>query len=234
MTATRTAMVPVTGRHVRNARPARWATTEHVVYRHEPKVIPSFTYHSLPHACSGVANTLNDARTAHRSDMTSLLAVSRHELPPVVEHLEAVVAGMWIRAKVGAVHRDPYSDRMFLQTLLSDGHGPKELRVHLDALTSRGARPSLVIFEPDETVGALLDQMRAEDALLVVHSDPRTVLSWVTVFGPDATGGGNAVDLAGQAGLRRLPIADLTRAYAGAGLRDVRLPRQRLSNGVLT
>ena len=234
MTVARTTMAPVTRRHACNARLTRWSTTEHVVYRYEPKVIPSFTYHSLPHACSGVANTLNDARTSYRSDMTSLLAISPRELPPVVEHLEAVVAGMWVRAKVGAVHRDPHSDRMFLQTLLSDGHGPKELRGHLEDLTSRGASPVLVIVEPDETVGALLDQMRAEDALLVVHSDPRTVLGWVTVFGPDATGSGDAFDLADHTGLRRLPINDVTRAYAGAGLRDVRLPRQRLSNAGLT
>lgn len=234
MTVTRTTMEPVTRRHARNLRLACWATTGHVVYRYEPKVILSFTYHSLPHACSGVANTLNDARASYRSDMTRLLAVTHHDLPPVVEHLEAVVAGMWVRAKVGSVHRDPHSDRMFLQTLLSDGHGQKELRVHLQDLTSRGANPVLVIVEPDETVGALLDQMRDEDALLVAHSDPRTVLGWVTVFGPDATGAGDAFDLAEGTGLRRLPINDLTRAYAGAGLRDVRLPRRRRSNAGLT
>jgi hypothetical protein len=45
----------------------------------------------------------------------------RHELPPLVEHLEAVVADMWVRTEVGAVHRDPLGDRMFVQTLLSKG-----------------------------------------------------------------------------------------------------------------
>jgi hypothetical protein len=73
--------------------------------------------------------------------MTKLLDVSRDELPPVVEHLEAVVAGMWVRTKVGAVHRDPVSDRMSLQSLLSAGRAQDELRDQLQLATS--LRPSV-------------------------------------------------------------------------------------------
>ena len=210
------------------ARQARWATTQHVVHRYDPNGAPPITYHSMPHACTGGANTLNHARKSYRFSMSSRLAVSRHELPPVAEHLEATVAGMWVRTKVGAVHRDPRSDRMFLQTLLSDGHGQKELRVHVANVTSRGASPVLVIVEPHDTMGHVLDQMKADDALLIVHSDARTVLGWMTVYGPDAGGADEAFDLADQTGFRQLPIHDLTRACAAAGFRDVRLHRQQL------
>ncbi|HZA11029.1 hypothetical protein [Mycobacterium sp.] len=230
MTVTRTTMDPETRRHARAKRPVRWATTEHVVYRYNPGATPCFSFHSLPHGCIGVADTLNDARTSYRSCMTSLLALSRRELPPVAEHLEAVVAGMWVRAKIGAVHRAPHSDRMFLQILLSEGHGQAELRAHVEDATTTGAGPVVVIVEPDDTMGLVLDQMRAADALLVVHSDPRTVLGWVTVYGPDASGAGDAFHLANHAGFRQLSINEITRAYAGAGLRDVRLPRQLFSD----
>jgi hypothetical protein len=41
----------------------------------------------------------------YRSTTSGLLGMSRHELPPVVEQLEAVVVDMWVRTEVGAVHR---------------------------------------------------------------------------------------------------------------------------------
>lgn len=226
MTITSTTMDPVT--LAGPARPERWATTQHVIYRYDPVGTPPICYHSMPHTCTGGAATFNDARKSYRSDMTSLLAVERHGLPRVVEHLEGAVAGMWVRTKVGAVHRDPHGDRMLLQTLLSDGPGQKELRGHLETVTSRGASPVLVIVEHDDTLGAVLDQMRADDALLVVHSDARTVLGWVTIYGPDAGGADDALDLADDTAVRQLAIIDLTRAYAAAGFRDVRLRRHQL------
>jgi hypothetical protein len=72
--------------------------------------------------------------------MLELLGTSRHELPRVVAHLEAVVNGMWARAEVGAVHRGPSSDKMFLQTLLAEGAAQDALRHHLQGATNRGGR----------------------------------------------------------------------------------------------
>ncbi|MCW2685464.1 MAG: hypothetical protein JWR37_354 [Mycobacterium sp.] len=106
------------------------------MYRYVPEYVPSITYHSMRHARAGGANTLDDARKSYRSNMTKLLDVSRHELPPVVEHLEPVVAGVWVRTRVGAVHRDPVSDRMSLQSLLSAGRAQDELRDQLQLATS--------------------------------------------------------------------------------------------------
>jgi hypothetical protein len=72
-----------------------------------------------------------------------MLGVSRRELPPVVEHLEAVVADMWVRSEVGAVHRDPLGDRMFLQTLLSKGPAQDAMQADLRrATTNQAATPS--------------------------------------------------------------------------------------------
>ena len=95
-------------------------STEHV-FTATPRSVPFITFCSLPHGCTGGAATLDAARKMYRSTMSGLLGKSRHELPPLVEHLEAVVADMWVRTEVGAVHRDPLGDRMFVQTLLSKG-----------------------------------------------------------------------------------------------------------------
>jgi hypothetical protein len=191
--------------------PSHSATTEHIVYRYDPENTPSVTYHSVPHGRVGGANTLDDARKSYRSNVTRLLGVSRHELPPVVEHVEAVVAGMWVRTKVGAVHRDPVSDRMFLQTLLSAGPPQHALRDHLELATSRGATPVVVIVEPDDTLDAVLAQMRAEDVLLITHADTQNAVGWVALYGPDADGPDDARSIAAHTEIRTMPIEELTR-----------------------
>ena len=157
--------------------------------------------------------------------MMALLGTGRHELPPVIEHVECVVAGMWVRDRVGAVHRDPMSDRMFLQTLLSAGPGLDDLRAYLKAATKAGAKPVVVLVEPDDTLGAVLDQVRAEDALLVVHSDPQNMLDWVAIYGPDASGADDAVTVGHHTQRRTAPIVSLTRAYGAADGRAIRLRR---------
>jgi hypothetical protein len=204
------------------------AITEHVVYRYDPECVPSITYHSMPHMRVGGADTLDDARKSYRFTMTRLFDVSRHELPPVVEHLEAVVAGMWVRTKVGTVHRDPISGRMFLQTLLSAGPAQDELRDHLQLAASRGATPVVVIVEPDDTLDAVLAQMSAEDALLVAHADTQDAVGWAALYGPDAGGIEDARHIAEQAEVRTMPIEALTRACADADSRAVRLDQYRL------
>ena len=98
-------------------------------------------------------NTLADARASYRADLTGLLHVGKRELPPVIEHVETVVHGMWVREKVGAVHRDHAADRMFLQTLLADGQAQDELRAYLDRACGAGVEPVVVLTEPQDTVG---------------------------------------------------------------------------------
>jgi hypothetical protein len=49
---------------------------------------------------------------------------------------------------------------MFLQTLLSAGPAQHALRGQLELATSRGATPVVVIVEPDDTLDAVLAQMR--------------------------------------------------------------------------
>ncbi len=199
-----------------------------MVYRHDPDYVPSITYYSIPHARTGGANTLDDARKSYRSNMTNLLHVSRHELPPVVEHLEAVIAGMWVRTKVGAVHRDPVSDRMFLQTLLSAGRAQDELRQHLQLATRRGTTPVVVIVAPDETLEAVLAQMSAEDAFLVAHADTQDVVGWAALYGPDVDAVDDARDFADHTAVPTIPIATLTRACADADFRAMRVHPHQL------
>ena len=115
----------------------RTQEAEHVAYRYDADC-DEITFHSFPHGCTGCATTLDDARKAVRASMIELLGISRHELPRVVEHLEAIVDGIWVRTKVGAVHRDPSSDKMFLQTLLAAGAAQDALRHHLQGAADRG------------------------------------------------------------------------------------------------
>jgi hypothetical protein len=221
------ANVTVAALHQRPAsRPTRHrGQIEHVVYRYNGECSPSITFHSMPHACTGGADTLDEARNCYRSNMTALLGISRRELPSVVEHVECVFAGIWVRDRVGAVHRDTVNDRMFVQTLLSAGPRQDDLRAYLERATNAGAKLVVVLVDPDDTLGVVLNQMRAEDALLVVHSDPQDVLGWVAIYGPDACGADDAVNVDDYQALRTAPIVSLTRAYGVADRRAIRLRR---------
>jgi hypothetical protein len=207
-------------------------STEDVLFRYDPRNVPSITFYSLPHGCTGGAATLDAARKMYRSAMSGMLGVSRHELPPVVEHLEAVVADMWVRSEVGAVHRDPLGDRMFLQTLLSKGPAQAAMQADLRrAATNQAATPVVVIVEPYDAFGTVLDQMRVGDTVLVVHCDARKALGWVTIYGPNAEGADDIERIPTDGDLRTKPITFLTDACATGNRRAVRLQKCHLDAG---
>jgi hypothetical protein len=191
----------------------RWATTEHVVYAYHHGASPAITYHSVAHACAGRANTLDEARTSYRSDMAELRGAGQRELSSAVEHLEAIVAEMWVRDRIGAMRRDSMGERMFLQTLLSEGPAQCALRAHMERAASRGMRAVVVIVEPDDTVGSVLDQMRADDVLFVAHRDADTIVGWSALFGPEAGEADEAIRVPDNAGLRAMPVRELTRNH---------------------
>jgi hypothetical protein len=203
---------------------------ENIVYSYDPAYQPAIQYYSIPSSCSGGANTLDEARSSYRSDMAGLMGVSRYELPPVIEHLEAVVAGRWVRTRVGALHRDRISGRMFLQTLLSSGQAQDDLRAHLDAATAASSAPVVLIVEPEDTLGTVLDQMTPRDALWVTYSESQNVVGWVAIYGPEADGIDNIPHTFHDAGLRNMPIDAFARAYACADSRTVRVRPYPLPN----
>jgi hypothetical protein len=205
-------------------------STEHVLFRYEPRGTPPISFYSIPHGWTGGAETLDAARKIYRSSMRELFGKPRHELPRVVEHLEAVVAGMWVRTEMGAVHRDPLNDRMFLQTLLSKGPAQHAMQKDLErAETNQGAIPVVVIVEPNDSVGAVLDQLRGADTVLVVHSDLQNVLAWVPIYGPNAGGPDDIQPIPDDADLRTRPITFLTEAFVTGNRRAVRLQTCHLS-----
>lgn len=207
-------------------------STQHVLFRYDPRSVPSITFDSLPHRCTGGAATLDGARKMYRSAVSGMLGVSRRELPPVVEHLEAVVADMWVRSEVGAVHRDPLGDRMFLQTLLSKGPAQNAMQADLRrATTDQAATPVVVIVEPYDAVGTVLDQIRAADTILVVHCDTRKVLGWVTIYGPDAEGPDDIERISTDGDLRTRPITFLTDPCVTGGRRALGLHKRHLDTG---
>jgi len=202
---------------------ARATTADHVVYRYDPRRTPCLTYHSIAGGLTGGANTLAKARESYRQ----LARIQRQGVPPAVEHLETTLAGMWVRAKVAAAHRDPSTDQMFLLTLLSDGSAQDALRASLARATTLGLNPVVVVVEPYETVSTVLDQTRTDDTLFVVHSDAENMLRWLTIHGPEVAGSRRAPLLMDRDRLRAMPIKDLTQAYS-VGPQELRLQSSQL------
>jgi hypothetical protein len=191
------------------------STIENVVYTYEPDDNPAIRYHSIPSSFVGAAETLAEARSSYRSDLTGLLHVDRHGLPPVVEHVEAVVAGMRVRTKVGAVHRDRTRDRMFLQTLLAPGGPQDEIREYLDTIGTAGIDPVVVLAEPEDPIASVLDQMTPQDAVVVTYPDADAVVGWAAIYGPQAPGVHDDLPSAPlDPAVREMPIEAFTDAYA--------------------
>jgi hypothetical protein len=190
--------------------------TENVVFRYRPEADPGITYRGVPSGCSGSGPDLGAARVAYRCALSELLHLDRHELPHVVEHLEAVVEGMWVRTKVGSVHRDHTGDRMFLQALLAPGRAQQELRAQVEQDTNRGLDPVVVIVEADDTVGSVLDQMAPHDTVVIAWSDPEVTVGWAVIYGPEVHGRHDVSWAVDDAGLREMSISELARRY-GAG-----------------
>ena len=190
---------------------------ENVVYSYVPDEEPAVRYHSIPLSCAGAANTLADARASYRADLTGLLHVGKRELPPVTEHVETVVHGMLVREKVGAVHRDHAADRMFLQTLLADGQAQDELRAYLDRACGAGVEPVVVLAEPQDTVGSVLEQMTPTDTVVVAYPDPDRDVGWTAIYGPEAEDVADVVDVprlsTGGGALCHMPIDALATRY---------------------
>ena len=186
---------------------------ENVVYRYSPEDQPAIRYHAIPSACTGGAEDLGAARLSYRGDLLELLQVDRHDLPPVVEHLEAVVDGMWVRTRVGAVHRDHRADRMFLQTLLASGSAQDALRAEVALTTERGREPVVVIVEPTDTVGSVLDQMTPRDTLIVAYSDVEATVGWAVIYGREIEG---RQDFQAPGEMHDMPVWNFVRCYGAA------------------
>ena len=186
--------------------------TDHVIFRYDPEQQPEITFRGVPSGCAGGANTLAEARTAYRTCLSARLHVDRRSLPPVVEHLEGQVCGMWVRTKVGAVHRDKSSDKMLLQILLAERSG---LREEVARLTSAGAEPVVVLAEPDHVLEAVLDQMSARDTLLVAHSDDDGSVGWGVLYGSESSGGQDVPHAADDIAFRVTPVSAFTQTCIG-------------------
>jgi hypothetical protein len=203
---------------------------ENVVYRYQPEHEPAMHYLAIPSGCAGSAEDLRAARAAYRAELTALLNVERRELPPVVEHLEAVVEGLWVRTRVGAVHRDHTGDRMFLQTLFAPGRAQDDLRAQLELVAGRGMDPVVVLVEPADTVGTVLDQMTARDTVVVAYSDAETTVGWAVIYGPEAAGRQDIPRAPSDVRLREMSIAEFAHRFGAASFEHaVRLDPDVLS-----
>ncbi len=192
--------------------------SDHVIFRYDPDHQPEITFRAVPSGCTGGANTMAEARASYRACLSARLHVDRRALPAAVEHLEGLVCGMWVRTKVGAVHRDQSSDRMLLQTLLSPGDAQRALRDDVAGLTDKGAQPIVVLAEPDQPVESLVDQMAPRDTLVVAHSDGQGGVAWTTLHGPESVDAEAVRQVLDDAAAEATPVASLTRSGAGVRL----------------
>jgi hypothetical protein len=190
------------------------AVTENVVYRTAPEGQPVISYRSMPADCVGTAETLAQARASYRAELTQLLHVERYDLPPVVEHVEAKVAGIWVRSKVGAVHRDRLTDRMFLQRLLTPGDPQDEVRAYLGSAAGAGVEAVVVLAEPEDPVATVLDQMAPGDAVVVTYPSERDGLGWTAIHGPEAAAPDELPVARLDGGLRECPIEAFADSFA--------------------
>lgn len=186
--------------------------TDHVIFRHDPGQQPEITFRGVPSGCAGGASTLSEARVAYRSCLSARLHVDRRALPPVVEHIEGVVCGMWVRTKVGAVHRDKSSDRMLLQLLLAERVG---LRDEVARLSSAGAQPIVVLAEPDDVLESLLDQMSPRDELMVAYCDDDSSVGWNVLYGPESIADQGIPHVTDDERLRATTVAAFAQTCAG-------------------
>ncbi len=198
--------------------------TDHVIFRHDPDHQPEITFRGVPSGCSGGATTLTEARMAYRSCLSARLHVDRRALPPVVEHIEGLVGGMWVRTKVGAVHRDKSSDRMLLQLLLDERVG---LRDEVARLSSTGAEPIVVLAEGQEMLTTLLGQMTARDTLLVAHCDDNGSVGWGCLHGPESPAGQGLPHLVDDEILRTTTVAAFSQTCVGG-----RVVQRRAAAGI--
>ncbi len=188
-------------------------TNENVVYRYQPQSDPAIYYHGIPSGCVGSGADLGEVRAAYRRALTEMLHRDRYELPPLTEHLEAVVDGIWVRSRVGAVHRDHTGDRMFLQALLAPGRAQDDLRAQLELAAGRGLAPVVVIVESSDAVGTVLDQMTPRDTVVVAFSDPETTVGWTVIYGPEAEGRQDIPRAPSDLQLREMSIAELAHRF---------------------
>ncbi len=197
---------------------------ENVVYRYDPRDHLAIRYHAIPSACRGSAENLGAARSSYRNDLIELLHVDRHELPRVIEHVEAAVYGMWVRSRVGAVHRDHHADRMFLQTLRGPGNAQDALRAEVAMATQRGLQPVVIIVEPTDTVGSVLDQMTPHDTVVVACSDIDAAVAWAVIYGPKADSRQDIPQPPSATELRDMPVSTFVHRHgAPSGQHAVRM-----------
>jgi hypothetical protein len=202
---------------------SRRAVAENVVYSYDPGCHPVFQYFSIPSWCVGGANTLDEARSSYRSDLARVLGVGEDGLPAVVEHLETSVTGVWVRTGLGVEHHDRVDGRTFVEMLLLQGRAMDGFWTCIHSATTASGAPSVVIVEPHDTLGFVLDQMTAHDALWIVFPEDQENVGWVAIYGPEAEGVDTILHSFDGVQSRDMTIRTFVQIYVTGNIRQLRL-----------
>lgn len=203
-------------------RGSRRTVPENVIFSYDSAYQPAFQYFSTPSGCVGGGNTLEEARNSYRSALARVLGVSEDQLPTVVEHLETSVDGVSLRTRLGAEPDDRAYGRMFVEMLLR-GRAMDGFRTYLESPTTASGTPSVVIVQPDDTVGFILDQMTAHDALWIVYPQSDETIEWVAIFGPEAEGADLLLYSFDGVRSRNMSIRTFVKTYVRGDIRRLRL-----------
>lgn len=155
--------------------------------------------------------------------MMRVLGVERRRLPSAIEHIEGMVADMWVRVQVGAVHRDRLSGRMFLQTLLTSCRSLESIRTYLTSTSTAEVDSILVITEPDDPVSFILGQTAPHDILVVAYPGTTHTVGSFVVYGPRAFGAQDVPDILDENEFRDMPIASIGSTHHDTEILALRL-----------
>ena len=194
-------------------------TIENVVFTYRPDADPAIRYRCIRSSCTGSADTLAQARSRYRAELSSVLQVERRQLPPVVEHVQTVVHGMWVRERIGSVHRDHAADRMFLQTLLAPGDAQAEIRAYVGETSTAGVEPVIVLADADDPVATVLDQMTAQDAVIVTYPDASAGVGWAAIHGSQVDGADEIPPVPADPAIREMTLQTFAQNVIAQGHR---------------
>lgn len=90
--------------------------------------------------------------------------------------------------------------------------------------------PVVVIVEPADTVGSVLDQMTPRDTVVMAYSDVEATVGWAVIYGPEAAGHQDIPRAPSGDQLREMSVGEFAHRFgAASGQHAVQVPADVLS-----
>ena len=133
-----------------------------VIYRFNAAYDPAWQFHSMPESIVGGGATLDDARSEYSAALAFSLATDA--VPAIREYVETEIGGLGIWLRLPADHPDAEGVREQVSRHLA---AHPEDRDWFLANTTAGGDPVIVTATADAPLGSILEQMTADDTLIL-------------------------------------------------------------------